>query len=204
MSRAEKVEQAKKLRSRCTAFKWMTIISGAVAIILGVCAAVAPPPWDVHPNMLKLIGEFMGIMLPPFLLAVVVILVLMLLVAGFNMVSGLIILILDSVQFIGIMKALGATNRFLRRVFLTQATMLIIKGVVWGNVLGLGLAAVQYWGHLVPLEPATYYVDSVPVAFAWEWLLLLNVLTIVLSLLILLLPSLIISKISPAKVMHFE
>ena len=62
MSRAEKVEQAKKLRSRCTAFKWMTIISGAVAIILGICAAIAPPPWDVHPNMLKLIGELMGIM----------------------------------------------------------------------------------------------------------------------------------------------
>ncbi len=62
MSREEKVTQAKRLRSRCTAFKWMTIITGAIAIILGVCAAIAPPPWDVKPNMLKLIGEFMGIM----------------------------------------------------------------------------------------------------------------------------------------------
>lgn len=135
---------------------------------------------------------------------VVVILVLMLLVAGFNMVSGLIILILDSVQMIGILKALGATNRFVRRIFLTQAAMLIGKGVVWGNVLGLGLVAVQYFGHLIPLEPATYYVNTVPVAFAWEWIVALNILTIILSLLILLLPSMIITKISPAKVMHFE
>ena len=135
---------------------------------------------------------------------VVVILILMLLVAGFNMVSGLIIMILDSVQFIGIMKALGATNRFVRRVFLTQAAMLIGKGVLWGNVIGLGLAAVQYWCHLVPLEPSTYYVDTVPIAFAWEWLVVLNVVTIILSMLILLLPSLIITRISPSKVMHFE
>ncbi|MBQ4017731.1 MAG: ABC transporter permease [Paludibacteraceae bacterium] len=135
---------------------------------------------------------------------VVVILVLMLLVAGFSMVSGLIILILDSVQFIGIMKALGATNRFVRRVFLTQAAMLIGKGVLWGNVLGLGIAAVQYWCHVVPLEPATYYVNTVPIAFAWDWLIVLNVMTIILSMLILLLPSLIITRISPSKVMHFE
>ncbi|MBR6166924.1 MAG: ABC transporter permease [Paludibacteraceae bacterium] len=135
---------------------------------------------------------------------VVVILVLMLLVAGFSMVSGLIILILDSVQFIGIMKALGATNRFVRRVFLTQAAMLIGKGVLWGNVLGLGLAAVQYWCHVVPLEPATYYVSTVPIAFAWEWLIVLNGMTIILSMLIMLLPSLIITRISPSKVMHFE
>lgn len=135
---------------------------------------------------------------------VVVILVLMLLVAGFSMVSGLIILILDSVQFIGIMKALGATNRFVRRVFLTQAAMLIGKGVLWGNVLGLGLAAVQYWCHVVPLEPATYYVNTVPIAFAWEWLIVLNGMTIILSMLIMLLPSLIITRISPSKVMHFE
>lgn len=135
---------------------------------------------------------------------VVVILVLMLLVAGFSMVSGLIILILDSVQFIGIMKALGATNRFVRRVFLTQAAMLIAKGVLWGNVLGLGLAAVQYWCHVVPLEPATYYVNTVPIAFAWEWLIVLNGMTIILSMLIMLLPSLIITRISPSKVMHFE
>ena len=135
---------------------------------------------------------------------VVVIIVLMLLVAGFNIVSGLIILILDGVQLIGTLKALGADNRFVRRIFLTQAALLIGKGILWGNVLGLGLAAVQYFTHLVPLEAATYYVSYVPVAFPWGWWMLLNVGTIAVSLLILLLPSMIITKISPAKVMHFE
>ena len=135
---------------------------------------------------------------------VVVIIVLMLLVAGFNMVSGLIILILDGVQLIGTLKALGADNRFVRRIFLTQASMLIVKGVLWGNAIGLTLAAVQYFTHIVPLEAATYYVSYVPVAFAWGWIIALNVVTVVLSMLILLLPSMIIAKISPAKVMHFE
>lgn len=135
---------------------------------------------------------------------VIVIIVLMLLVAGFNIVSSLIILILDSVQFIGTLKALGADNRFIRRIFLTQASMLITKGVVWGNILGLGLAAIQYFGHIIPLDATTYYVNTVPVLFAWGWIIALDILTIALSMLILLLPSMIITQISPAKVMHFE
>ena len=135
---------------------------------------------------------------------VVVIIVLMLLVAGFNIVSGLIILILDGVQLIGTLKALGADNRFVRRIFITQASMLIGKGVFYGNIFGFALAAVQYFGHLVPLDSAAYYVSYVPVAFPWGWLVALNVLTIAVSVLILLLPSMIITKISPAKVMHFE
>ena len=135
---------------------------------------------------------------------VVVIIVLMLLVAGFNMVSGLIILILDGVQIIGTLKALGADNRFVQRIFLTQAAMLIGKGMVWGNMIGLGLVALQYFSHLIPLEASTYYVSYVPMAFAWGWIIALNILTAVVSLLILLLPSRIVAKISPAKVMHFE
>ena len=135
---------------------------------------------------------------------VIVIIILMLLVAGFNIVSGLIILILDGVQLIGTLKALGADNRFVRRIFLIQASWLIAKGVLWGNIIGLALVALQYFTHLMPLDPATYYVSFVPVVFPWGWLLLLNILTIGLSLLILLLPSMIISHISPAKVMHFE
>ena len=135
---------------------------------------------------------------------VVVIIVLMLLVAGFNIVSGLIILILDGVQLIGTLKALGADNSFVRRIFITQASMLIGKGVLYGNIFGFALAAVQYFGHLIPLDSAAYYVSYVPIAFPWGWLVALNVLTITVSVLILLLPSMIITKISPAKVMHFE
>ena len=137
-------------------------------------------------------------------LNVVVIIILMLLVSGFNIVSGLIILILDGVQLIGTLKALGANNRFVRQIFITQAAWLIGKGVLWGNILGLGLAAIQYFGHLMPLDPTTYYVSYVPITFAWGWIIALNILTISISLLILLLPSMIITKISPAKVMHFE
>ena len=135
---------------------------------------------------------------------VVVIILLMLLVAGFNIVSGLIILILDSIQMIGTLKALGANNRFVRRIFLTQAALLIGKGVLYGNILGFMLAVMQYLFHLVPLDATTYYVSYVPIAFPWMWLVILNILTVALSMLILLLPSMIITKISPAKVMHFE
>ena len=135
---------------------------------------------------------------------VVVIIILMLLVAGFNIVSGLIILILDGIQLIGTLKALGADNRFVRRIFLTQAALLIGKGVLYGNCLGFILAGAQYLFRFVPLDAATYYVSYVPIAFPWGWLAALNGLTIGVSLLILLLPSMIIAQISPAKVMHFE
>lgn len=135
---------------------------------------------------------------------VVIIIVLMLIVAGMNMVTGLIILILESVQLIGTLKALGANNSFIRRIFLTQASMLIVKGLIWGNVIGLGLAAMQYYFQLIPLESSVYYVNAVPIAFPWLWILLLNVIVVALGMLVLLLPSMIISKINPAKVMHFE
>ena len=135
---------------------------------------------------------------------VAIIIILMLCVAGFSMVSGLLILILDSVPFIGTMKALGATNRYLQRVFLIQAGLLIARGVLWGNIIGLGLCALQYLTHLVPLDATTYYVNFVPVAFPWTGWLLLNVGTIVVSLLILLAPSALVARISPARVMRFE
>lgn len=135
---------------------------------------------------------------------VVVIIVLMLCVSGFSIISGLIILILDSIRLIGVLKALGANNRFVRSIFIAEAAMLIGKGVFWGNVLGLGLCAVQYFTHLLPLEAATYYVNYVPVAFPWGWWLLLNIGTIAISLLVMLAPSAIVTRISPARVMHFE
>ncbi len=135
---------------------------------------------------------------------VVVIIILMLCVSGFSIISGLIILILDSIQLIGVLKALGADNRFVRSIFISEATMLIGKGVFWGNVLGLGLCAVQYFTHILPLEASTYYVNYVPIAFPWGWWLLLNIGTIAVSLLIMLAPSAIVTKISPARVMHFE
>ncbi len=135
---------------------------------------------------------------------VIVILFLMIAVSGFNIISGLIILILDSIRLIGTLKAMGADNRFVRRIFITQASMLILKGMLWGNVIGLGLAAVQYFTHLIPLDAATYYVSSVPIAFPWLALLILNIVVLLICFLILLAPSAIITRISPAEVMRYE
>lgn len=135
---------------------------------------------------------------------VIIIIVLMLCVAGFNIISGLIILIIDSVQLIGILKALGANNRFVRRIFLTEAAMLILRGVVWGNVIGLAVVIVQYFTHIIPLDATAYYVNFVPMAFPWLGWIALNLGTVLVSLLILLAPSAIVTRISPAKVMHFD
>ena len=135
---------------------------------------------------------------------VVVIIILMLAVSAMNIISGLIILILGSIQTIGLLKSLGATNRFIRRIFLTEAAFLVVKGMVLGNVLGLGLCWLQYAFHLVPLDPASYYVSFVPIAWTWGAWALLNVGTLLLIMLILLLPASIVSRISPARVMRFE
>lgn len=135
---------------------------------------------------------------------VVIIILLMLCVSGFSIITGLIILILDSVQLIGVLKALGANDHFVRRIFIYEAMLLIAKGILWGNVLGLGLCALQYFTHLIPLEAATYYVSYVPIAFPWGWWALLNLGTIFVTWVILLAPSAIVTRISPARVMHFE
>ena len=134
----------------------------------------------------------------------IVIIILMLAVSAMNIISGLIILILGSIQTIGLLKALGATNRFVRRVFLTDGAYLVVEGMLMGNVLGILLCTLQSVFHLVPLDPVSYYVSYVPIAWAWGPWLVLNAGTLGLILLILLLPASIVSNISPAKVMHFE
>lgn len=133
-----------------------------------------------------------------------VILILMMCVSGFTIISGLIILILDSIQLIGTLKALGATNRFMQRIFIIQATRLVGRGVLIGDIIGLGIAAVQYYWRLIPLDASTYYVDYVPMAFPWILIVLLNMAVVLISVLLLLAPSAIVTRISPAKVMHFE
>lgn len=135
---------------------------------------------------------------------VVVIIVLMLCVSGFSIVSALIILILNSLPFVGTMKALGASNRFLTHVFLTEAMMLVGRGLLYGNLLGFAICVAEYFFHFMPLDPSTYYVDFVPVAFPWGGLLALNLATAVISLIIMLLPANILTRISPARVLRFD
>ena len=135
---------------------------------------------------------------------VIIIILLMLCVSGFSIITGLIILILESVNLIGTLKALGANNQFVRRIFIYEAILLVSKGMVFGNIIGLGLVALQYFTRIIPLDAATYYVSYVPMAFSWGWLVVLNFGVLVISWLVLLAPSAIVSQISPSKVMHFE
>lgn len=133
-----------------------------------------------------------------------VIIVIMLLVSGFNVVSGLIILILDAIPMVGVVKALGADNRFVRRIFLYESGLLVSKGMVWGNALGLALVALQYFFHCVPLDAGVYYVSYAPVAFPWVGMLAVNLLMVVVSVVSLLAPVSVATRISPARVMHFQ
>jgi len=133
-----------------------------------------------------------------------VILILMLAVAGFNMISGLLILILERTNMIGILKSVGATNWSVRKIFLYHSFFLIGKGMLWGNVIGLSLCAIQYFTGVVPLDPEAYYVATVPVTFNWLYIILLNVGTLAASLLMMIGPSYLITKIDPAKIIRYE
>ena len=132
------------------------------------------------------------------------ILSLMLGVSAFTMISGLLILILERTQFIGILKALGACNRSVRSIFLRFALLIVCKGMFWGNVVGLGLCAVQKFTGLITLDPQNYYLDTVPVSFCWGFIVSVNVVMFILSALVLIIPSGLISRIHPTKAMRFE
>lgn len=133
-----------------------------------------------------------------------VILVLVVTVAGFNMVSGLLILILDKTSLIGILKALGHKNVSLRKLFLYVSVGLIGKGMLWGNLLAFLLGALQYYFHPVHLDAAVYYMDTVPVNFPWLYVVLLNAGVLVVSTLMLVIPTMLISRIKPIRIIQFE
>ena len=133
-----------------------------------------------------------------------VILILMTGVAGFTMISGLLIIILERTNMIGVLKALGADNLAIRKVFLSFSVFLIGRGMLWGNLIGLAFVGMQSFFRPFKLDPATYYVDSVPVEFNLWWWILLNVCTLIVSVLMLVGPSYLIAHIHPAKSIKFE
>jgi lipoprotein-releasing system permease protein len=133
-----------------------------------------------------------------------VILALMLAVAGFNMISGLLILILERTSMIGILKAMGATNWSVRRIFLYHSLFLIGKGMMWGNIAGLSFITLQYFTGIIPLDPEAYYVNSVPVLFHWPLFIALNVGTLLASIAMMIGPSYLITRILPAKIIRYE
>jgi lipoprotein-releasing system permease protein len=128
----------------------------------------------------------------------------MILVAGINMITALLVLILERTQMIGILKALGSTNWSIRKLFLFNASHLILLGLFWGNVLGLGVLFAQKYFKIFPLDPSVYYVTEAPVYISFSYIILLNIGTLVLCLLMLLIPSFIITRISPVKAIRFE
>ena len=133
-----------------------------------------------------------------------VILVLMISVAAFNMISGLLIVILERTNMIGILKSLGTENWSIRKVFLYNAVLLIGPGMLWGNVIGLGLCFLQSQFSIVTLDPASYYVSTVPINIELMPWLALNIGTFIITLFSLLLPSYLITKINPSEAIRFE
>jgi lipoprotein-releasing system permease protein len=125
-------------------------------------------------------------------------------ISGFTMISGLLIIIIERTSMIGVLKSLGANNTTIRHQFLWFAVFLVGKGMFWGNVVGLGFYAIQHWFHLFPLDPANYYMDCVPVSLSLWHILLLNGGTLLASVLILILPSHLITRIHPATSMRYE
>ncbi len=135
---------------------------------------------------------------------VIIIITLMLIVAGFNMISGLLILILEKTNMIGILKALGSDDKTIRNVFLYQAAYLIGKGLILGNLIGLGLAFLQLKTGIFTLDPTSYYIKTVPVNLEFSHILLLNAGTMVAILIMLLVPSKLISHITPVKAIRYD
>lgn len=133
-----------------------------------------------------------------------IILAIMMCVAAVTMISGLLIIILERTQMIGLLKALGAGNATVRHTFMWFSAFIIGRGLLWGNLVGLGLVALQYVTGLVKLDPATYYVSTVPVEVNLLYVVLLNIGTLIISLFVLIAPSYLISHIHPAKTMSYE
>lgn len=151
---------------------------------------------DINPQLFAWLGLFD--------MNVWVILILMMAVSGFVMISGLLILILERTNMIGILKALGSTNWMVRKVFLYHSCFLIGKGMLWGNLIGLSFCIVQHYTGLIPLDPANYYVSSVPILLNIPSILLLNLSVFLLSTFILVAPSYLITKINPSTAIRYE
>lgn len=133
-----------------------------------------------------------------------IILVLMVCVAGFTMISGLLIIILERTQMIGVLKAVGARNKTIRHTFLWFAAFIIGQGLIIGNLLGLGIIALQKYSGLVKLDPQTYYVSEAPMEINIPLFVLLNIATLIICVFVLIAPSYFISHIHPAKSMRYE
>jgi lipoprotein-releasing system permease protein len=133
-----------------------------------------------------------------------IILALMIAVAGVTMISGLLIIILERATMIGILKALGARNKLIRHTFLWFATFIIGRGLLIGNIIGIGIVVLQKYTGIIKLNPVNYYVSTVPVEINIPVIIILNAATLIISVLVLIIPSFLISHIHPVKSMRYE
>jgi lipoprotein-releasing system permease protein len=133
-----------------------------------------------------------------------IILVLMVCVAGFTMISGLLIIILERTQMIGTLKALGARNKTIRKTFLWFSVFIISQGLLWGNIVGIGIVLIQQYTGIIHLDPRTYYVSEAPMELNLTLIALINVTTLLICVFVLIAPSYPISHIHPAKSMRYE
>ncbi len=135
---------------------------------------------------------------------IIVILVVMILVATINMVVALLVLILERTQMIGILKALGADNWSIRKIFLYNAFYLVARGLFWGNLIGIAILLFQYYFGIIKLNPENYYVNEAPVYFNLVYFVVLNLMTVLVCFLVLLIPSYIITRISPVRAIRYD
>ena len=135
---------------------------------------------------------------------VVVIIILMLIVAVVNIITSFLILILEKTKFIGILKSLGTSNWSIRKVFMYNSMYLVSKGLLWGNIIALLILFIQYYFQIISLDPETYYMETVTISFDLFSFLMLNIGTLIVCFVMMILPTIVITKISAVKAIRFE
>jgi len=193
-------------------YKWKDTLTGGFEVVLNDFNQIIPKTHEIYEtvpsnlNTQSIIDKFPLIFnwLNMFDFNILLILVIIVFIAGLNMATTLLVMILEKRQFIAIMKVLGSPNKKLQRVFLIQAAYIISIGLLIGNIIGLGLILLQKQFGFIHLDPETYYVRTAPVYINLKHILLLNAGVLLAILLILLLPVLVVSKISPVKVLKYE
>jgi len=193
-------------------YKWPDSLTGAFEVILDDFNEIDEKtneiyqaiPADLNAQSIKDKYPLIFNWLQMFDFNILMILVIIIFIAGLNMITTILVLIMEKRQFIAMMKVMGSDNRRLRRIFLIQAAYIIVFGLLIGNIIGLGLIYLQKYLGFIKLDPHTYYVKTAPVYIDFKDVLFLNIGVVLIILLMLLIPVLIIGRISPTKVLKFD
>ncbi len=161
-------------------------------------------PYELDALSTRQLNEQLFQWLDLFDLNIIIIIIIMIAVATINMSIALLILILERTQLIGILKALGSNNQSIRKIFLINASYLVLKGLFWGNLIGIGLCLLQQHFGFIKLDPTTYYVSEVSIDLDWSFILALNAGTLLICVICLVLPTLLITRVSPVKAIRFD